>query len=298
MNLDKYYKERYLIFLDIEFQTFNIKGRQQSYILELGVIIFEQGKVNPIVIDHVNFPILPFENIRLIGEEYATVSKETESRMIDLENKFILSSNLEDVKSKEKLIQFIPNATVRNILKKAIKDNDQYLLNDNKELINKHVKKASYNLFYKRIPKEYQELFKNYMNIYKEDKDIKKRIVNPKDYLKFLNNYLKDGLFVHKETMDLQAMSNDSIYHKVPIIMKNKFDIAIYNKEFDKLDVSPSLHKSYVYLYDEKITKNPDILKFHNCLLELVKVKMERFIPHDPLVDAFMTIFVFLIMKK
>lgn len=298
MNLDKYYKERYLIFLDIEFQTFNIKGKQTPYILELGVIIFEQGKIDPVVIDHINFPILPFENIRLIGEEYATVSKDTESRMIDLENRFILSSDLADVKTKEKLIQFIPNATVKNILKKAIKDNDQSILDENKELINKHVKKASYNLFYKRIPAEYQELFKTYMKLYKDDKDVKKRMVNPKDYLIFLNKYLKDGLFVHKETMDLQAINNDSIYYKVPIIMKNRFDIAVYNKEFDKLHISPSLHRSYVYLHEEKITKNPDILKFHNKLMELVKVKMERFIPHDPLVDAFMTIFVFLLMKK
>lgn len=298
MNLDKYYKEHYLIFLDIEFQTFNIKSRQQSYILELGVIIFEKGHNDPVVIDHVNFPILPFENIRLIGEEYATVSKDTETKMIDLENKFILSANLADVKSKEKLIQFIPNATVRNILKNAIKNNDQSILDENNDLITKHVNKASYNLFYKRMPKEYQDLFKTYMNLYKNDKDIKKRMVNPKDYLNFLNKYIKDGLFVHKETTDLEAMTNHSFYYKVPILIKNRFDIAVYNKDFSKLDISPSLHRSYVYLYDEKITKNPDVLKFHNKLLDLVKVKMERFIPHDPLVDAFMTIFVFLLMKK
>lgn len=298
MLLDKYYTEKYLIFLDIEFQTFNVKGRQTPYILELGVIVFERGKVDPVFIDHVNFPVLPFENIRLIGEEYATVSKQTEDRLIELEQKFILSSNLEDVKSKEKLISLIPNATVRSILKSAINDNNQKILDDNKDLILKHAKKATYNLFYKRIPKEYQELFKTYMNLYKNDKDVISRMCKPKEYLSLLNNYFKDGLFVHKETMDLEAIYNDSIYYKIPISNKKRYDIAIFNNVFAKLSVSPSLHKSYVYLYETKISKDLSMLKYHNNLMELITPKMGRFIPHNPLVDAFMTIFVFLLMKK
>jgi hypothetical protein len=98
--------------------------------------------------------------------------------------------------------------------------------------------------------------------------------------------------------MDLEAIRNASIYYKVPIIMKNRFDIAIYNREFEKLHISQALHSSYLYLYEEKITKNSDIQRFHNCLLELVNEKMDHFIPHNPLVDAFMTVFVFLLMKK
>lgn len=298
MNLDKYFKEKYLIFLDIEFQTFNIKGRQNPYILELGVIIFERNNTYPILIDHVNFPFLPFENIRLIGEEYTTVSKETEIDMKDLEDKFILSSDLEDVKLKEKLIQLIPNKKVKDVLKKAIKENNQSLLDNNKELINKYAKKALFNLFFKRIPKQYQNLFKKYMNLYKNDSQVIKRTKDPKEYLKLLNNYIKDGLLVHKETMDLEAIKNDSDYYKIPIIIKNRFDIAIYNNHFNKLNISPSLHNSYIYLYDNKITKNSDLLKYHNNIIEMVKEKMNFFKPHNPLVDAFMTVFVFMLMSS
>jgi hypothetical protein len=82
---------KYVIFLDIEFQNFNIKSKQYHYILEMGIIIFEEGKDMPILIEHVNFPLHDFPNMRLLGIEYSTVSEKTEEKMIKNQDKLIPS---------------------------------------------------------------------------------------------------------------------------------------------------------------------------------------------------------------
>ena len=105
--LDKLYKQKYLIFLDIEFQNFIEKGAQKPYILELGIIIFEKGKLYPILVEHVNFPLFVSDNVRLLGTEYCSVSQATENKMLEIQNKFIIKPVLDDVKSKKKLITFI-----------------------------------------------------------------------------------------------------------------------------------------------------------------------------------------------
>ena len=96
--LDKLYKQKYLIFLDIEFQNFIEKGVQKPYILELGIIIFEKGKLYPILVEHVNFPLFVSDNVRLLGIEYCSASQATENKMLEIQNKFIIKPILDDVK--------------------------------------------------------------------------------------------------------------------------------------------------------------------------------------------------------
>jgi hypothetical protein len=297
------FQDKYIIFLDIEFQNFNIKSKQYHYILELGIIIFEKGKEIPILIEHVNFPILDFPNMRLIGVEYSSVSEETEIKMIKNQDKLIISADLEDIKKKQKLINYIPNKMVKIYLKDAILNNDSKRIDENKELIEKQAKKAMYTYFYYHMPKDYKKVFENQIELYKSDKLVKERLVNPKEYLVKLNKYLKNGLLVHKEGTDLEALRNDFNHYKIKseVEAKKCFDIAVYNKYFEKLN-SASLHKSYLYLYENKINnekeKDKDLLKYHNKILDLVNLKMDKFKAHNPLVDSFMTIFVFLLMKK
>jgi hypothetical protein len=81
MLLDNLYKEKYLIFLDIEFQNFQPKNQQEHHILEIGILIFEKGLENPILVEHINFPILSIKNMRLMGIEYSNVSLETEKEI-------------------------------------------------------------------------------------------------------------------------------------------------------------------------------------------------------------------------
>ena len=294
--LDKLYKQKYLIFLDIEFQNFIEKGIQKPYILELGIIIFEKGKLYPILVEHVNFPLFVSDNVRLLGTEYCSVSQATENKMLEIQNKFIIKPILDDVKSKKKLITFIPHREVKDLLREAIEKNDQSILDINKDLIEKQAAKAMFNMYYNRIPKEYQLLFKVYMNLYENDVEVKKRVKDPKKYLDNLIKYFSDGLVVHKETTDLQAFDNDTRYYKTDLRIINNFDIAVFNRTLVSKVLSPSLNNTYIYLYDEKIKTNDEILKFHDHILEVVKKRIGKYKAHNPLVDAFMTIFVFLLM--
>lgn len=297
MLLNNYYNEKYLIFLDIEFQNFQLKGKQEHHILELGVLVFERDKEDPVLIEHINFPLLKMNNIRLIGLDYANVSENTEKEMEKIQEKFIIKPEINDVKSKEKLIKYIPHKNVRNILKEAIKTNNSALIDADKELIEKHSKKAMFLYYKNRLPTEYRKLVEKQFNLYEKDENVKKRLVDPKEYLIKLNKYLSNGLLVHKETTDLEAIRLASEYYKVPIKIKNKFDIAIFNNKLSKLVSSPNLHNSYVYLYDNQIKTNNDMNKYHDKLINIINKKMPKFRPHNPLVDAFMTIFVYILLK-
>jgi hypothetical protein len=290
-------ENKYVIFLDIEFQNFNIKSKQYHYILEMGIIIFEEGKDMPILIEHVNFPLHDFPNMRLLGIEYSTVSEKTEEKMIKNQDKLIITPDLNDIKKKEKLINFIPNKMVKGYLKEAIKNNNSKIIEDNKELIEKQAKKAMYTYFYYYIPKEYKNIYENQINLYKNDELVISRLVDPKEYLVKLNKYFKNGLLVHKEKTDLEALKNDYDFYKIKSNIKKTFDIAVYNNYFNSVN-SASLHNSYLYLYENKILKNKDLLKYHDKILEKVNLKMIKFKPHNPLVDSFMTIFVYNLMKK
>jgi hypothetical protein len=88
-----------------------------------------------------------------------------------------------------------------------------------------------------------------------------------------------------------------------PIIemkLKNNGDDFFSKKHYNYFNSvnSASLHNSYLYLYENKILKNKDLLKHHDKILEKVNLKMIKFKPHNPLVDSFMTIFIYNLMKK
>jgi hypothetical protein len=296
MLLDNLYKDKYIIFLDIEFQNFQPKNHQEHHILEIGVLIFERGNEDPILVEHINFPILNLKNMRLMGIEYSNVSEKTEKEMEDIQEKFIIKPELNDIIKKEKLIKYIPNKDVRNKLKEAIKTNNSALIDADKDMIEKHAKKSMFLYFYNRLPNEYKKLLEKQHSLYKNDSQVKKRLVDPIEYLKKLNLYLKEGILIHKETTDLEALRNASQYYNIPLQIKNKFDIAIFNNKLSKVAKSPNLHNSYLYLYDEKIKKNHNMLKYHDKLIDLINKKMPKFRPHNPLVDAFMTVFVYILM--
>jgi len=297
MLLDNLYKDKYIIFLDIEFQNFQPKNQQEHHILEIGVLIFERGNEDPILVEHINFPMLSLKNMRLMGIEYSNVSEKTEKEMEDIQEKFIIKPELNDIIKKEKLIKYIPNKDVRNKLKEAIKTNNSALIEADKDMIEKHAKKAMFLYFYNRLPNEYKKLLEKQHLLYKNDSQVKKRLVDPVEYLNKLNSYLKEGILIHKETTDLEALRNASQYYNVPLQIKTKFDIAIFNNKLSKVAKSPNLHNSYLYIYDEKIKKNHNMLKYHDKLIDLINKKMPKFRPHNPLVDAFMTIFVYILMK-
>ena len=289
-------EDRYLIFLDIEFQNFNIKNKQQHYILELGLIIFEKHINEPILIEHVNFPILSKykKNMRLIDIQYSTVSERTEPEIIKNQNEFIIKANLVDVENKKALIKFIPDRETKDILRKASEMKDKTLLDIHKTRIEKYAKKAMFNYYYERLPFKYKKLFDKQIDLYNNDSLVKSRQIKPEDYLLKLNSYLSKGTMVHKEGTDLEALRNTFSYYNINYDGKTKkYDIAIHNRYFQLKMTGASLYQSYCYLYEKYISNNKTLSKEHDNLLELIKRNMSIFKPHNPLYDAFMTIFIY-----
>lgn len=293
--------KEYVIFLDIEFQNFNIKNKQQHFILELGLIIFKKGNIDPVLIEHINFPILSKykRNMRLIDIQYSTVSERTEPEIIKNQNEFIIKANLEDVENKKALIKFIPDRETKDILRKALEMKDQSLLESHKTRIEKFTKKAMFNYYYERLSAKYQRLFDKQLELYNNDSLVKSRQIKPEETLLKLNSYLSKGIMVHKEGTDLEALRNTFSYYNISYDGKTKkYDIAIHNRYFQLKMTGASLYQSYSYLYEKYLSNDKTLSDEHDKLLELIKKKMSIFKPHNPLYDAFMTIFIYNLKDK
>ena len=321
--LDNLYNTKYIGFIDIEFQIFQEKisnkpngefqilqdkisnkpngefqilqdsnSSQQPYILELGLIIFEKGNDTPILIDHVNFPLLSDRNIRLINSKYSTVTKETEDKMIKLEEKFTIDvKDPESIKNNEKLIKFIPNKNIRN----KIKNNN--IKSDEINSIQQNVDKLTFNLFRNRLSGSYRNYFNQILQLYINDELVKKRLIKPVEYLNKLKNYLLDMTLVHKENMDIMALNNDFKMYNINInknIMHK--DIRTYNDEFNRKYNTSKLYESYVNLKRDYF--NEELQRFDNNLEDKLKEKMPIIKAHNPLSDAYFTVIVFIIMQK
>jgi len=301
--LDYLYKTKYIGFLDIEFQILQTK-RQEPHILELGIIIFEKNNNIPILIEHINFPLLIDSNIRLLNTKYSTTTEHTEILMKKLEDLFNININdFNDIKSKKDLIKFIPNKEIKELLNKVINTNNYTLISSlSEEKINqlqKIVDKLHFNLFKDRIPDIYKDAYNKIMELYKKDDLVQKRNVNPKTYLENLKNYFKDITLVHKESMDLLELDNYLKKYNVKLTNKLSYiDIAKYNDKLKEKYNTAKLYESYVHLKNEYILKNPKLKEFDEKLYETLKTHMPIIKAHNPLSDSFFTVLVLLVMSK
>lgn len=295
--LDKLYNTKYLVFLDIEFQTIQLKG-QEPYILELGIIIFEQNIELPVRIDHVNFPLLSKENLRLLGSKYCTVTEKTNVEMKKKEALLSINVNsIDSIKNNQELIEFIPDRNVKRLLREVIKTNNMTLIT-NPEKIQKIVDQMYFNFFKKRLKGKYLTIFDQIIKLYKEDELVIKRTVNPFNYLNVLKPYFNDMTLVHKEGMDIIALNKD--LEKYDVKIENRIfhkDIAVYNDIFRKKYNTAKLYESYIYLKKDFITKHLILKQFEEKIEEKIKEKMPIIKPHNPLSDTYFTIFIFLIME-
>ena len=295
--LDVLFNTKYLVFLDIEFQT--IQGKtHEPYILELGIIIFEHNSDKPVLIDHINFPLLINENLRLLASKYCTVTEKTEIEMKKLElDLYINVNDLESIKNKQELIEFIPDRNTKQLLREVIKTNNVSLIS-NPQKTQKIVDQMHFNFSKNRMKGKYRTIFDKIMNLYKNDDLVKKRFVNPQNYLNTLKPYFNDMTLVHKEGMDIIALNKD--LKKYDVKIQNKIyhkDIAVYNDHFRKKYNTAKLYETYnalQYDYDGET----ELDDFWELLNNLLKEKMPIAKPHNPLSDVFYTIFIFLIMEK
>jgi len=296
--LDTLYNTKYLVFLDIEFQIIQVKG-QEPYILELGIIIFEHGKDIPVLIDHVNFPLFHNENLRILGSKYCTVSEKTEIEMKRTESELSININsIDSIKNNSGLIEFIPDRNVKRLLREVIKTNNMTLIT-NPEKTQKIIDQMNFNFFKLRLKGKYKILYDKIIKLYRDDELVKKRTINPYNYLNTLKPYFNNMTLVHKEGMDIIALNKDLKKYDVKIENRiyNK-DIAVYNDIFRKKYNTAKLYKSYLCLNKEFINKNPDLKQFESVLEEKIKEKMPIIKAHNPLSDTYFTVFVFLIMEK
>jgi hypothetical protein len=295
--LDNLFTTKYLVFLDIEFQTIQ-KKIQDSYILELGIIIFEHNNDIPVLIDHVNFPLIKDQNTRLLASKYCTTTEKTEMEMKKIQEEFNINvNNIDSIKNKHELIEFIPDRNTKKLLNEVIKTNNLSLITNPKK-IQKIIDQMYFNLYKNRLKGKYNILYNKIINLYENDDLVKKRLINPHEYLTKLKPYFSEMTLIHKESMDIMTLNND--LKKYDVKITNRIfhkDIAVYNDIFRKKYNTAKLYESYIHLkHDYK--NNSELKEFEIKLENKIREKMPVIKPHNPLSDTYFTIFVFLIMEK
>ena len=187
--LSNLFKTRYLGILDIEFQI-NQDSKQNAYILELGIVIYEKNNDIPIYINHVNFPLLKETNLRLLNTKYCTTTDETDYKMKEVEKEFQINiKDIESIKNKSELISFIPDKNTKKKLKEIIKTNSLNYSDTEYTRMQKVIDKLSFNLFKNRLQNKYKHWYNQMINLYLNDPDVKQRTINPQNYLNLLKSY-------------------------------------------------------------------------------------------------------------
>jgi len=300
--LDNLFTTKYIAFLDIEFQILQTKY-QEPHILELGLIIFEKDNNIPVLIEHVNFPLLINSNIRLITTKYSTTTEKTETLMKKLEDLFYININdLDSIKLKKDIIKFIPNKQIKELLNEVVKTNNYTLISSLSEekikKMQKIIDSIHFNLFKEKITGIHRDAFNKIMELYAKDDLVEKRNVNPKTYLEKLQNYFKNITIVHKEGMDLLALDNDLRKYNIRLPKKIIYiDIAKYNNTLQEKYGTAKLYESYIHLKNEYILKNSKLKEFDENLYKALEKHMPIVKAHNPLSDCYFTVLVFLVMS-
>jgi hypothetical protein len=291
--LDNLYTTKYIVFLDIEFQTID----HNPYILELGIIIYEKNKEIPVLIDHVNFPLLEKENLRLLLSKYCSVNEKTEEQMKKLEDSFRINvTDIDTIIKNQDLIQFIPDRNIRRKLKEVIKTNKLEI--EHPEKTQKIIDQMYFNFYKNRLNNYYKSIYTKILDLYKNDELVKKRLINPYNYLNTLKPYFNEMTLVHKEGMDIIAINNDLKKYNVKITKSILHkDIAVYNNTFKERYSTAKLYESYLFLKNDFYDKHLNLQQFDRLLIKNLETKMPTIKAHNPLSDAYFTIIIFLIME-
>jgi hypothetical protein len=297
--LSDLFSTKYLCIFDIEFQI-NSDHKQNAFILELGIIIYEKNNDIPVYINHVNFPLLKNTNLRLINTKYSTVLPETELKMKQLEKEFQINvKDIESIKSKSELISFIPDKNTKKKLRDIIKTNSMNYSESEYLRMQKTLEKISFNLFKNRLPDKYKKVYYKIIELYLQDPSVKQRTINPRNYLNILREYFKDVTIIHKEDMDFIALNNDLKKYDVKIANQVQHkDIADYNQILIHKYQTAKLYECYLFLYHDYVEKIPELKQFDTILQDKLREKMPTIKAHNPLSDSYFTLIVFIIMKK
>jgi type I site-specific restriction-modification system R (restriction) subunit len=242
--------------------------------------------------------LLEKENLKLLLTKYCTVSEKTEEQMKKLEDSFRINvTDINTIIKNQDLIQFIPDRNIRRKLKEVIRTNKLDI--EHPEKIQKIVDQMFFTIYKNRLNNSYKSIYTKIIDLYKNDELVKKRLINPYNYLNTLKPYFNEMTLIHKEGMDIIALNKD--LKKYDVKIENRIyhkDIAVYNDIFRKKYNTAKLYESYLCLNTEFLNKHPDLKQFESVLEDKIKEKMPIIKAHNPLSDTYFTVFVFLIMEK
>jgi hypothetical protein len=324
-----------ILIWDCEFQVFksNVKNKKIEYeitngqqmircISEIGLLLFLKINKNIYLagIFHLGFLNKEFTNIKNFipfYHEYMSTNNLSTNKIINIENNIYPHIKFEKIWN-----QFKFNNDIKNFQKHTINLLNDKILQKNKSIVEKfksqlnqlidlieydqnsvdkliskivtNLKNIIYNNTINKLNKT--DEFIKIRNIYLNDSYIKSILINNYNHnavIDNLNMIFANGLNIVKGYEDIKAIYNHNLLlndklHKIKYII----DIAEYNDTIYKLCNSAKLYESYLCLRDTFGDVNSDLL------IILKKWMESNFKPHNPLVDAFYTLQVYILYNK
>lgn len=291
---------------------FNIKGK--IYLAALFQCSFLNNRFNKNMSDYIPF-----------YHEYLSVGSQTEKMIVDIErklyphqifnqawNKFTKSSDTNTfTKDIVKLLNYKLLRSDKVVFSKFKHQINHLiiLLESTSDIYNEHITKAVSkimstlkNIIYTKTIKHYEntQLFKLIYDLYINDDFIKKILIPPNNHnaLIYMFNEMvvsSNAINIVKGGEDLKALIN----HKQLLSnckdnmtkAKNVIDIADYNNNIYTMCSSAKLYESYVCLIDKRYQQ---IKKYHEKTEDRISTYMNKIKPHNPLVDAYYTLYVYI----
>jgi hypothetical protein len=323
-----------ILIWDCEFQVFksNVKNKKIEYettigqqmircISEIGLLLFLKINNNIYLagIFHIGFLNKIFTNIKYFipfYHEYMSTNNYSTNKIINIENNIYPHIKFENIwnefkfnnngKNFQKNIISLLNDKIlqknKFILEKFKSQlNDLISLIDNNRDTDKLISKIMVNLkniIYNNTINKLNKVkeFTKIRNIYLNDSYVKSILIDNNNHnivIDNLNMIFANGLNIVKGYEDIKAICNHNLLLNNKIYkIKNVIDIAEYNDNIYKLCNSAKLYESYLCLSKSFGDVNS------NLLIILKKWMETNFKPHNPLVDAFYTLQVYILYNK
>lgn len=323
-NINNY--KKITLALDIEFQSAigdpkvyetesSIKGyHKASFIRELGVLVFLHGDNGWRYMGHVfvNFPPITkygftYDDMQFMDAEPCTVTPETEKQMQANEEPFVFANvvrpHIEEWGGTQGLLQAINDHPILKGLVddrtrdriQGLNDIDPSRLQDELEYIEKRLRKLSYEVYGRDVPKGLQKQFLKQFELYWVDADVKKRLLDRekvKRFMEVFSTVTRFGLYLVKGTRDLSTIRNTWKLFGEPteVNTKDMYDIEVFNGLSRDLFGSSQLETTYNGLRMIKTFKE------FQWTFDKVKADAGEK-AHNPVVDSYMTFVVAVIMN-
>lgn len=294
------------------------KDGEFNMIRELGMLIFVRIMSKDIrrwyyigyIYCNINsYEKLPLEYIKCISTKFSTISTETSNEINLLNDKMM--KHIIDMEYVDKLLNgkkygelqsyfnmplqsYYFNSKFKYKLTKIISYKDDKVNEEIINFLNYYMEKLSIFMPSKNIidsdADTVRGLIKTINDTYTKDRLVQKRMVsNQKKLLELLSDIFNRATVMFKGELDLYAIHNTCVlYNIIPptniLSFDYKFDIAMFNPLSRTLFESAKLEATF----NGMVTRFPDLEKKLNKVIKL----NTNTIAHNPVYDAYMTVFV------